>query len=1275
MFKKIMACVVLLVITALSMRTLLYNEQVDAADGDKYYGPGDVFAETGRSSFRIGNIDWYIAYADQTSGKGIILGLPAMKSLVDLSTFFSRYDLNYKDGLLNNGGCGGDKMGEKIYAMNQDALGSLKLLTIDQYNLITNNESDFTAFNFNGYWANIAEFWMEGYYEGNTKPIFYVYDSNTAFVWGGAKTLYPGYTHIVYNANNNNPASYIVSAAEINLPKKFPEPIEAIQADQVSIVKKYPDHTVDTINITTEKGDGPFHFYIYDTDVNGVGNSSQASAYFRLDHVDTMNGTAQVNQINALPYGDYYFKVKVVDESTANNLYSDPTDITKDPNRVKETDVIHVQIKKGVQDPLQVYGSASDRDQGVNDQTSFSLEKTEASITLFPKGGSSLIADSEITYTIENDPNHILGNTPGKGASATFTLSHAVGSATVKITKPGGTNYDDVSTTVTITVTSIADTPSITATTGGSAYGSGDKVNQDVIVTFNKGPNGGSVTNALKLKTLSGNLNPPTDWYKTSGTLSSITPGDMKTTPASNQHRYICYWLYYDGYLEDGVEFRVDTWRDAPKLQNYSATAQNQITNNSKVLLAVPSDQSGWNRYTATISDASGTKVYNEEPLTIGTYTIDVQDEYGNTAQYQFDVVPASANAPQLPNNGSGYYKIDGTKGKDNWYVSNVKITPTGKDGYDEISSDGVTFQTNLMYQNDGSHTVDFYLRNSTTGVVAKAIRIQLKIDQTAPDVPVLSMQVINKNAFARFINALSFGNWMNQGAKVTMTSRDATSGLDHFEYIEISNGTTVNKTSSTGIVTYQKDSEITLQAKACDKAGNCSVMSASEDLMIDLKAPSINGVKDQSTYKYYYLPRFVSITDTGSGLSYAEYKKDGVLAGNIQENVNEKINGIGQYEIYAIDHAGNEVRIQFQIIPLPDIDDIDGSDESKDIIDQVQEELDDIKDKIDQTEKDEYEQWIEDALEKWESSRKKVVETDDKSAKVEGQGDTSFDPKVELIVDEISENDVPRLPKKALAVYDVYLQKGNVKVQPDGSIKVYLPYSGQEDPIVYEIDGNQVKELHVTREGNFVTFVSDSLVKYAISNTAQKDNEDFNDKTCKLEGKEINVDTDGDGLPDLNLDIDHDCIADLNIDTDFDRIPNINIDTKGDGKADINIDKNGDGKADLNIAIVDRWVPNKDCKYNDFSYDTAEGFIPILNVDDDGDGEPDRNIDDNGDGIPDRNIDPDWFDRYGKPNSNTNIGGAFTGDTTKWVIWWILLVVTGATMGYSQYQKRKHRS
>ena len=62
--------------------------------------------------------------------------------------------------------------------------------------------------------------------------------------------------------------------------------------------------------------------------------------------------------------------------------------------------------------------------------------------------------------------------------------------------------------------------------------------------------------------------------------------------------------------------------------------------------------------------------------------------------------------------------------------------------------------------------------------------------------------------------------------------------------------------------------------------------------------------------------------------------------------------------------------------------------------------------------------------------------------------------------------------------------------------------------------------------------------------------------------------------------------------------------------------------KANINIAVVKRWIPNKNCNYNGFAYDTGEGFTPILNIDDDGDGNPDRNIDDDGDGIPDRNGD-----------------------------------------------------
>jgi len=453
--------------------------------------------------------------------------------------------------------------------------------------------------------------------------------------------------------------------------------------------------------------------------------------------------------------------------------------------------------------------------------------------------------------------------------------------------------------------------------------------------------------------------------------------------------------------------------------------------------------------------------------------------------------------------------------------------------------------------------------------------------------------------------------------------------------------------------------------------------------------------------------------------------------------------------------------------VPLPDIQtEIDGSDESKDIIDQIIDELDEIKDKIDETEKKDIEDWIEDALDKWNSLRKKVVETDDKSAKVEGQGDTDFDPSVILIVDDITENadDIPPLPRKAIVVYDVWLQKGNVKIQPDGSIKVYLPYAEPQEalgdamggaksdakPIVYEIDTkDKVTELKVQREGSFVTFITDKLLRYAISNDKQEINKDDmcvvgpdgkpttgdevcglpNDdgkqpvkkpdgsvevpdggkiefpngteietpdgaiihpdgsvtlpdgteydpngnkkpsKQCKLDGIEINIDTDNDGLPDINVDLNKDCKPDINIDLDGDRIPDLSIDSNGDGKADINIDKDDDGKPDLNILKLKSWKPDKEVTINGITYDTMAGLIPDVNIDFDGDGNPDYNIDTNGDGIPDKNLLDDNGNNSGFKN---NLGGANTGDNTKWVYWWILLIITTLTMIYAQYKKRQ---
>lgn len=670
-----------------------------------------------------------------------------------------------------------------------------------------------------------------------------------------------------------------------------------------------------------------------------------------------------------------------------------------------------------------------------------------------------------------------------------------------------------------------------------------------------------------------------------------------------------------------------------------------------------------------------------------------------------------------------------------------------------------------------------------------------VNLDKKKPENVTIIKTKENTNAMARFMNAVTFGSWMKEAMSITFDATDNfTPKADlQYYYATVKEGTPAGVPLKwqkyTGSLSFE-DVDLTIHVKAIDLAGNESDI-VLDTLQIDTQAPVISGVQDQKEYKQYYLPRFVIVSDeaNGSGLKQATYKKNGTEAGTFTDGVIKQIKGEGTYEIYAIDMAGNDITITFKIVKLPDIEtEIDGSDESKDIIDQIIKELEEVKDQIDDKEKTDYEQWIKDAEEKWDSLRRKVIEDEKTTSKVEGQGDTTFDPKTELIVEEISKEEIPSLPRNAIKIYDVYLKKGNAAIQPNGRVKVYLPYTEKEPPIVYEInEDGTITELDVQYENGYVTFYTDKLKRYAISNTAQEElkkdvcvvgpdskldsNDDvcgegndsgvppvkeedgsvtvpeggkviFPDKivdapdgatinpdgtvdfpdgthfdpdgnetknpdskpaptpddpkdpdakptpndpnVCQLkDGDTLNEDSDGDGLPDLNLDIDQDCVADLNIDIDKDGIPDLNIDTNGDGKPDINIDHNEDGYPELNIKKLAKWTPNKDCDFNGFKYDTMGDLEPDLNIDSDGDGKPDRNVDTDGDGIPDVNVDEDWFSKRGMSdprakNSNVqgtytqNVGGASTSDSSKWIIWWIILGLTLTSMGYTMYKNRR---
>ncbi len=203
-------------------------------------------------------------------------------------------------------------------------------------------------------------------------------------------------------------------------------------------------------------------------------------------------------------------------------------------------------------------------------------------------------------------------------------------------------------------------------------------------------------------------------------------------------------------------------------------------------------------------------------------------------------------------------------------------------------------------------------------------------------------------------------------------------------------------------------------------------------------------------------------------------------------------------------------------------------------------------------------------------------------------------------------------------------------------SYKIYKLTDGNEEPIK---DGT----LTVTNEKAKIT-ISETVGKYKVCVIPTDNAGNTNTESChEVALKKIDVDEDGDGIPDFN-DPDGDGCPDLNIkwkdpndetkwivingDRNNDGIPDINIDSDGDGKPDLNIDTDKDGKPDLNLVILKKsdWKPTK-CVKQDIDngileeYCTGTSVKAKINVDTDNDGIPNINIDNKGDFKPHINI------------------------------------------------------
>ena len=144
--------------------------------------------------------------------------------------------------------------------------------------------------------------------------------------------------------------------------------------------------------------------------------------------------------------------------------------------------------------------------------------------------------------------------------------------------------------------------------------------------------------------------------------------------------------------------------------------------------------------------------------------------------------------------------------------------------------------------------------------------------DKTAPTTPTI------KNS--------SNGNWTNQNITVTVTSTDAGSGIDHYEWNNNGVWTSSNITieNGAGTITFSVDNNSNIEFRAIDKAGNVSDIS-STSVKIDTVAPTCSSSGESS--KWIALTQTIkgTCTDEGSGCTNTQISKTYSIAENITGN------------------------------------------------------------------------------------------------------------------------------------------------------------------------------------------------------------------------------------------------------------------------------------------------------------------------------------------------------------------------------------------------------
>ena len=311
----------------------------------------------------------------------------------------------------------------------------------------------------------------------------------------------------------------------------------------------------------------------------------------------------------------------------------------------------------------------------------------------------------------------------------------------------------------------------------------------------------------------------------------------------------------------------------------------------SNVMLSVISSDlvSGVASTTVTVDGGSQTIYSTPIVLTDGIHTVALSatDNAGHVTQttqsFSIDTVTPVLNI-----------SLSGSMGLNNWYISNVTITPSASDSGSglaslEVSVDGSAFtnyQSPITFS-DGIHSYQFRATDNAGNIIESGQT--LNIDTTTPALNLTTTGTTGLNG------------WYRSTAQITALGTDSTSGVAK---IEVSTDGSAFLPYTTPVTV--NDGQHNYQFKVTDNAGN--VTQSTKAVKVDTVTPSLSlnlsGTRGQNDWYVSSTSVTPTAADATSGVASLEVSQDGSAYTAYQST--SFSDGLHNYRFKATDNAGN---------------------------------------------------------------------------------------------------------------------------------------------------------------------------------------------------------------------------------------------------------------------------------------------------------------------------------------------------------------------------------